>query len=70
MEEEHGRARVFLQNGDAVSIIEEAIDTCPVSCIHYVPWEELVKLEVTRRGQVINNKVTTSGVGQIGGGAG
>ena len=27
MEEEHGRARVFSQNGDADDIIEEAIDT-------------------------------------------
>lgn len=56
MEEEHGRARVFLQNGDAAEIIEEAIDTCPVDCIHYVPWEELVELETKRQTQFINNK--------------
>ena len=56
MEDEHGRARVFQQNGDSQEIIEEAIDTCPVNCIHYVPWEELIGLEVQRRGQVINNK--------------
>ena len=24
---------------------------------HYVPWEELVALEINRRGQIINNKV-------------
>jgi ferredoxin len=55
MEDLHGRARVFQQQGDAQSVIREAIETCPVDCIHYVPWEELVGLEEQRRGQVINN---------------
>ena len=32
--------------GDADSVITEAIDTCPVNCIHYVPWQELKSLEV------------------------
>uniref|UniRef100_A0A7S2BL04 Ferredoxin n=1 Tax=Octactis speculum TaxID=3111310 RepID=A0A7S2BL04_9STRA len=56
MEEEHGRARVFLQSGDSPETVEEAIDTCPVDCIHYVPWEELVALETRRQSQFINNK--------------
>ena len=55
MEGAHGRARVFQQQGDADDVVEEAILTCPVDCIHYVPWEELVSLEGQRRGQVINN---------------
>lgn len=55
MEEEHGRARVFDQIGDIESVVEEAIDTCPVNCIYYVDWEDLVKLEVMRKDQVINN---------------
>ena len=56
MEEEHGRARVFEQWGDDDETIAIAIDTCPVDCIHYVPYEELVALELDRRGQNINFK--------------
>jgi hypothetical protein len=36
--------------------IQIAIETCPVDCIHYVPYEELEKLEVERRDQNINFK--------------
>jgi len=54
MEDEHGRARVYQQQGDADSVISEAIETCPVNCIHYVPWPELVSLEARRRNQVID----------------
>ena len=53
MEGEHGRARVFQQMGDYEDVVEEAIDTCPVNCIHYVPWDDLKQLEIRRRGQVI-----------------
>ncbi len=56
MEQEHGRARVFQQWGDDQETIEIAIETCPVDCIHYVPYDELVKLEVERREQNINFK--------------
>mmetsp|Transcript_63468 Transcript_63468/g.143156 ORF Transcript_63468/g.143156 Transcript_63468/m.143156 type:complete len:245 (+) Transcript_63468:100-834(+) len=55
MEKEHGRARVYQQHGDTDSMITEAMDTCPVSCIYNVDFEELTRLEVGRRGQVINN---------------
>lgn len=48
MEDEFGRARVFQQDGDTDETIAEAIATCPVDCIHYVPWEELVSLEQER----------------------
>ncbi|CAB9500322.1 DNAJ heat shock N-terminal domain-containing protein [Seminavis robusta] len=54
MEEENGRARVFEQWGDSDDAIQIAIDTCPVDCIHYVPFEELMRLEVQRRDQHIN----------------
>jgi ferredoxin len=56
MEDEHGRARVFEQWGDDDETIAIAIQTCPVDCIHYIPYDELVKLEVDRRGQNINSK--------------
>lgn len=56
MEAEHGRARVFQQWGDDDETVQIAIETCPVDCIHYVPYEELVRLEVERREQNINFK--------------
>jgi len=56
MDDEHGRARVFQQWGDDDESIEVAIATCPVDCIHYVPYNELVRLEIERRDQNINNK--------------
>lgn len=56
MESDLGRARVFSQWGDDDETIEIAIETCPVDCIHYVPYEELVRLEIDRRDQNINNK--------------
>jgi len=56
MEGEHGRARVFQQWGDDDETVQVAIDTCPVNCIHYVPYDELKSLEIERRGQNINNK--------------
>lgn len=56
MESGLGRARVFNQWGDDDETIQIAIETCPVDCIHYVPYEELVRLEVERRDQNINFK--------------
>ena len=50
MEPEQGRARAFRQDGDSDDLIQEAIDTCPVDCIYWVSFEELIKLE-----EVINN---------------
>jgi len=48
MEDDHGRARCFNQEAEDEETIAEAISVCPVSCIHYVPWEELVRLEKKR----------------------
>jgi len=68
MEDEHGRARVFDQWGDDEETIQVAIDTCPVDCIHYIPYEELVRLETERRGQNINFKARLVNQGEYGGG--
>ena len=51
----HGRARVFNQDGDTEDLIEEAIDTCPVNCIHWVDYTVLKNLEERRKYQVIKN---------------
>ncbi|KAL3928953.1 MAG: hypothetical protein SGBAC_012422 [Bacillariaceae sp.] len=63
MEEEYGRARVFNQWGDDEETIAIAIETCPVDCIHYVPYDELVRLEEDRRGLNINFKARLVGNG-------
>ena len=31
-----------------MEVVFEAIETCPVDCIHYVPWEDLIALESAR----------------------
>ena len=45
VDEEYGRSRAIRQDGDTKEILEEAIDTCPVDCIHWVKFEELEDLE-------------------------
>lgn len=49
----HGRARAVRQDGDSEELVQEAIDTCPVDCIHWVNYTKLRKLEEERRHQVI-----------------
>lgn len=66
MEDEHGRARVFEQWGDDDDTIACAIETCPVDCIHYIPYDELVRLETERRGQNINFKARLVNQGDSG----
>ena len=39
-----GRSRAIRQDGDSSDCIQEAIDTCPVDCIHWVGFEELEPL--------------------------
>ncbi|NMG58579.1 ferredoxin [Geitlerinema sp. P-1104] len=53
IEPDYGRARVVNQDGEPEEVIQEAIDTCPVNCIHWVEYEELKQLEAERRHQVI-----------------
>ncbi|MEM1368892.1 MAG: ferredoxin [Cyanobacteria bacterium P01_H01_bin.15] len=55
VEPDYGRARVFRQDGDSPEIIEEAIDSCPVNCIHSVDYHELKSLEQGRKHQTIRN---------------
>ncbi|MBW4652935.1 MAG: ferredoxin [Kaiparowitsia implicata GSE-PSE-MK54-09C] len=49
----YGRSRVIRQDGDSEDVIQEAIDTCPVDCIHWVDYTELRNLEDDRKHQVI-----------------
>jgi ferredoxin len=51
IESEHGRSRVFNQDGDSEDLIQEAIDTCPVDCIHWVDYTKLKQLEEERKYQ-------------------
>lgn len=53
IEPDYGRARVIRQDGDSDDLIQEAIDTCPVDCIHRVDYTELKQLERDRITQVI-----------------
>ena len=53
LESDYGRSRVFNQNGDSSETVQEAVDTCPVDCIHYVDYSELTSLERARKNQVI-----------------
>ncbi len=41
-----GRSRALRQDGDSTELIQEAIDTCPVNCIHWVRFEELENLRL------------------------
>jgi ferredoxin len=54
IEEGYGRSRVFRQDGDPDEIVQEAIDTCPVDCIHWVDYSRLKRLESERKDQVIS----------------
>lgn len=53
IEPDYGRSRVIRQDGDSEEVIQEAIDTCPVDCIHWVDYTELKSLEEERKYQVI-----------------
>ena len=45
-EPEHGRARVLPQTADPPDLLEEAVDVCPVACIHSVSASDLGLLEL------------------------
>ena len=40
-----GRSRAIRQDGDSSERIQEAIDTCPVDCIHWVAFDDLKGLQ-------------------------
>lgn len=54
MEPVNGRSRAFRQDGDPIEVIQEAIDTCPVDCIHWTDYTELKQLERDRKYQTVN----------------
>ena len=47
VDENYGRARVIRQNGDTLEVVQEAMDTCPVDCMHWVDFEDLDRLEAS-----------------------
>ena len=47
VDEDLGRARVVRQNGDTLETVQEAMDTCPVDCMHWVEFEDLEKLDAS-----------------------
>lgn len=53
IEPDYGRSRVICQDGDSEQLVQEAIDTCPVDCIHWLERLEVKKLEEERQYQVI-----------------
>lgn len=53
IEPDYGRSRAIRQDGDSEELIQEAIDTCPVDCIHWVDYTELKRLEEERKYQVV-----------------
>ena len=65
MTDELGRARVFRQGGDSEDLIAEAVDTCPVDCIWYVSWDDLIILETERKYKRINNQARLVGGSNI-----
>ena len=54
IEPDYGRSRVIRQDGDPEEMIQEAIDMCPVNCIHRVEYKELKRLEAERKYQVVS----------------
>ena len=51
VEPDWGRSRALRQDGDSTERIQEAIDTCPVDCIHWVSYEALPELRLQRDSQ-------------------
>ena len=47
VDEDLGRARAIRQNGDTLETVQEAMDTCPVDCMHWVEFEDLDKLDAS-----------------------
>ncbi|GFR47094.1 hypothetical protein Agub_g8664 [Astrephomene gubernaculifera] len=66
IEPEHGRSRVFAQWLDSEESLQAAIDSCPVSCIHWVDKAQLPALEYVmqhRMTQRVNVGVMMAGQG-------
>ncbi|WP_218081307.1 ferredoxin [Anthocerotibacter panamensis] len=53
LEPDYGRSRVIHQTADNQELIQEAMDCCPVDCIHWVDMTEVPRLEEEREYQVL-----------------
>eukprot|EP00249_Psilotum_nudum_P009236 c21806_g1_i1 orf=196-1476(+) len=63
IEGDFGRARVVSQSGDP-SLVQQAIETCPVDCIHWVSSAEVSLLEAEmRKVERVNVGMMLSGMG-------
>ncbi|KAL4390466.1 hypothetical protein AHAS_Ahas03G0147900 [Arachis hypogaea] len=63
IEEDFGRARVYSQCGNP-ELVQQAIDTCPVDCIHWTSAAQLSLLEdEMRRVERVNVALMLSGMG-------
>lgn len=51
LEDNYGRSRVYNQDGDTEDIVQEAMDTCPVNCIHWLDYTEIKQKEEERKYQ-------------------
>jgi len=66
MEDEYGAARAYQQCGDDQDTIAEAINCCPVDCIHAVSFNELCILEQHRRRMMESGEMAAAqGVGKL-----
>ncbi|KAG6749993.1 hypothetical protein POTOM_047071 [Populus tomentosa] len=66
IEEDFGRARVYSQCGN-VQLVQQAIESCPVDCIHWTSAAQLSLLEdEMRRVERINVALMLSGMGSAG----
>ncbi|KAF7851212.1 hypothetical protein BT93_L4313 [Corymbia citriodora subsp. variegata] len=63
IEEDYGRARVYSQCGNP-ELVQQAIDSCPVDCIHWTSAAQLSLLEdEMRRVERVNVAMMLSGMG-------
>ncbi|KAL2483434.1 DNAJ heat shock N-terminal domain-containing protein [Forsythia ovata] len=63
IEEDFGRARVYSQSGKSESV-EQAVESCPVDCIHWTSAAQLSLLEdEMRRAERVNVALMLSGMG-------
>ncbi|XAR49531.1 hypothetical protein NMG60_11032766 [Bertholletia excelsa] len=66
IEEDFGRARVYSQRGNP-ELVQQAIDSCPVDCIHWTSAAQLSLLEdEMRRVERVNVGLMLSGMGSAG----
>ena len=55
IEAEAGKARAMRQGFDSEEALMTACQLCPVNCIDFVSWDDLVALEMERM-NVVNDK--------------